>query len=40
MKLFLGLAVFLLVVLSFIADYKWKQWVKNRQETRRSEDRR
>lgn len=34
MKLVLALAVLFLVVLSFAADYKWKQWVKTRQAAR------
>ena len=37
MKFFFALAILLLVALSFYADYKWKQWVRTRQQARTEE---
>jgi hypothetical protein len=34
MKLFFGLIMLFLVAVSFIADYKWKQWIKARRQSR------
>ena len=34
MKLLFGLFVLVLVALSLLADYKWKQWVKTREQER------
>ncbi len=30
MKIIVGLVVFLLIALSILADYKWKQWMAAR----------
>jgi hypothetical protein len=34
MKLIIGVAALLLVLLSLIADYKWKQWIAKRKQER------
>ena len=34
MKVFFGIAVLALLVLSVLADYKWKQWVAARKRER------
>jgi len=34
MKLLFGITILVLVAVSFIADYKWKQWIKTRQQSR------
>ena len=31
MKLLFGLTIVILIAVSFIADYKWKQWIKSRE---------
>lgn len=35
MKLLFLITIFVLIAASFLADYKWKQWIKNREQTRR-----
>jgi hypothetical protein len=37
MKLVLGIAALVLIALSLIADYKWKQWVAARKQERDSD---
>jgi len=34
MKLAVGIAALILIVLSFFADYKWKQWIAARKQER------
>jgi hypothetical protein len=34
MNLLFGLLVLLLVAGSLVADYKWKQWIKSREQAR------
>jgi hypothetical protein len=34
MKLLFGLTVLILVAVSFVADYKWKQWIAARKQER------
>ena len=34
MKLIIGLVALFLVALSFVADYKWKQWIAARKQER------
>jgi hypothetical protein len=34
MKLAIGLVALFLVVLSFVADYKWKRWIAARKQER------
>jgi hypothetical protein len=34
MKILLGILVILVVVASFIADYKWRQWIAARRRDR------
>lgn len=34
MKLILALVVLVFVAFSILADYKWKQWIKTRQQAR------
>ena len=34
MKLIIGLIALVLVILSLIADYKWKQWIAARKQER------
>lgn len=29
MKILFGLTIIVLIAVSFVADYKWKQWVKS-----------
>ncbi len=38
MKLLFGLIVLLLIALSFLADYKWKQWIAARKRDREPPD--
>jgi hypothetical protein len=38
MKLLFGFVVLLLVAVSLLADYKWKQWIKSREQARRRDD--
>jgi hypothetical protein len=37
MKVFFGIAVLVLIALSVLADYKWKQWVAARKRERESD---
>jgi hypothetical protein len=34
MKIFLGIAVIVLVALSIVADYKWRKWMADRKRDR------
>jgi len=34
MKLLFGLTIVILIAVSFIADHKWKQWIKSREQSR------
>jgi len=37
MKLLFGLTILVLIAVSFIADYKWKQWIAARKRDRDSD---
>jgi len=39
MKLLFGLIVLLLIAVSLVADYKWKQWIKSREQARQRDGR-
>jgi hypothetical protein len=39
MKIFLGILVVVIVAASFIADYKWRQWMAARRRERQSGER-
>jgi hypothetical protein len=37
MNVFFGISLVVLIGVSFIADYKWRQWVKSRDQVREME---